>query len=228
MLLTIDQVSKCKEIVLRKGGGSLLTSKHKPLLEFTKCPCDGYWVSHPSCDLMGADHCPQRPITVHTPWGWGIPWNTKLKGVMDLGEGAISLQEDREWANMHTTPFYPKPLPTRSPQGHREFNGKNTRSWTIGNRQNRSVKLSPKPTVMEANKSGVSTCNLSAVCIYKEEGCCRRLKTATTLLPKAQRVGSGESEKRFGIRKTMSNTAYCCGMNRVMFLPTIYQRASPE
>lgn len=54
---------------------------------------------------------------------------------------------------------------------------------------------------MEANKSGVSTCNLSAVCIYKEEGCRRLLKTATTLLPKARRVGSGESEKKIWDQK---------------------------
>lgn len=75
MPLTIDQVSKCREIVLRKGGGSLLTSKHKPLLEFTKCPCDGYWVSCPSCGLMGADRCPQRPSlrasALYTPLGGG-------------------------------------------------------------------------------------------------------------------------------------------------------------
>jgi hypothetical protein len=90
---------------------------------------------------------------------------------------------------MHKPQLHPKPLPNYSPQGQREFNSKNTISWTIGDRQSRAVQLSPTPTVMEVNKSGVSTCNIFAVCIYSKEGCCRLLKTAqpsvTILLPKA-------------------------------------------
>lgn len=176
-----------------KGEGSLFTSKHKPLLKFTKCPCDRYWVNCPSLGQMGADRCPQRPSR-HTPWQWDILWNTKLKGMMGLREGAISLQVDREWTSMHKTQLHPKPLPNCSPQGQREFNSKNMRSWTIGDRQSRAVQLSPTPTVMEVNKSGVSTCNIFAVCIYSKEGCCRLLKTAqpsvTILLPKATTAGS--------------------------------------
>lgn len=188
ILLTINSASKFWKMSSTKGEGSLFTSKHKPLLKFTKCPCDRYWVNCPSLGQMGADQCPQRPRR-HTPWRWDILWNTKLKGMMGLREGAISLQIDREWTSMHKPQLHPKPLPNYSPQGQREFNSKNTISWTIGDRQSRAVQLSPTPTVMEVNKSGVSTCNIFAVCIYSKEGCCRLLKTAqpsvTILLPKA-------------------------------------------
>lgn len=70
--------------------------------------------------------------------------------------------QGRDMSKQGQSATNPKPPFNHSPLGERGFNSKKMSSWTIGDKQSRSEKPSPKTTAMK-KKTGVSISNTSVV-----------------------------------------------------------------